>query len=153
MLPKSMIRKIDFEIDQIEELLLSYNDLIQNSLTQPPSLVEITALASVLHSFYNGVENIFCTIAKGIDQKIPDGDHWHTELLNNLGRPSPHRDMCLSSFSADKLKQYLAFRHYYRHSYSFHLDWAEMKSLVEHLQETWTKLKIDIQELISGSLS
>jgi hypothetical protein len=37
----------------------------------------MTALASVLHSFYNGLENIFLSIARHVDQQVPTGDRWH----------------------------------------------------------------------------
>ena len=36
-----------------------------------PDLVEITALASVLHSFYNGLENVFLSISKAVDADVP----------------------------------------------------------------------------------
>lgn len=76
--------QISFEIGQIDELLKSYSDLLKQTQTQTPNLVEITALASVLHSFYNGLENIFLTIAKKIDQKVPETTHWHRDLLTQM---------------------------------------------------------------------
>ena len=61
-LHEKVASKVDFEIGQIEELLASYSELLKRSQTETPNLVDITALGSVLHSFYNGLENIFLTI-------------------------------------------------------------------------------------------
>ena len=62
-----------FEIGQIDQLLAVYADLVERVQQRPPDLVEITAIASVLHSFYNGLENIFLSIAKGVDQQVYTG--------------------------------------------------------------------------------
>jgi len=51
--------QVRFEIGQIDRLLDSYADLLERALHTPPNLIELTAIASVLHSFYNGLENIF----------------------------------------------------------------------------------------------
>jgi len=78
------ITQIKFEIGQIDKLFASYSELLNHAQNNEPNLVEITALASVLHSFYNGLENIFLTIAKRIDSQIPDTDQWHRNLLTNM---------------------------------------------------------------------
>lgn len=78
------ISQMNFEIQQIDELFISYNDLFEKSRDAEPTLIELTALGSVLHSFYNGIENIFETIGKNIDGKLPTGHHWHNELLKQM---------------------------------------------------------------------
>ena len=70
---KKTISQIEFEIGQIDRLFEAYADLLERIHENKPDLVEITALASVLHSFYNGLENIFLSIAKGIDMDVPIG--------------------------------------------------------------------------------
>ena len=39
-------------------------------------MVERTALGSVLHSFYTGLEGIFLTVAKRVDEQVPSGNRW-----------------------------------------------------------------------------
>lgn len=73
--------QIRFEIGQIKTLLRSYATLLEACSVKAPDLVEVTAAASVLHSFYNGVENIFRCIAREIDMHSPSGEHWHRDLL------------------------------------------------------------------------
>lgn len=54
-----VISQVEFETDQIDRLFEEYADLLDRAQEEPLELVEITAVASVLHSFYNGLENIF----------------------------------------------------------------------------------------------
>ena len=49
-----------------------------------PDLFDMTILGSVLHSFYNGLENIFEIIAKNIDGNVPNGNKSHQELLHQM---------------------------------------------------------------------
>jgi len=74
--PEKAISQIIFEIQQIDELFTSFSELLEKSKVEEPTLVELTAIGSILHSFYNGVENIFKTIGKNIDGEIPSGNHW-----------------------------------------------------------------------------
>jgi hypothetical protein len=63
-LTNRVISQIEFELGQIEQLFEAYVDLLDRRNKKKPDLVEITALASILHSFYNGLENIFLSIPK-----------------------------------------------------------------------------------------
>jgi hypothetical protein len=72
-LAKKVISQVEFEIGQLEQLFASYANLIERANKTDLDLIEVTALASVLHSFYNGLENIFLSIAKGIDNDVPTG--------------------------------------------------------------------------------
>ncbi len=73
--------QIRFEMQQIGQLLEFYRGLLEKCRHEEPDLVEVTAVASVLHSFYNGIENIFLSIAKKIDKNVPSGTQWHRDLL------------------------------------------------------------------------
>jgi hypothetical protein len=87
-------------------------------------MIEVTACASVLHSFYNGLENIFLSIVKRIDRNVPTGDRWHRDLLYQMGKETPERKQVLTNKTIDQLVDYMGFRHFYRHSYSFSLEWV-----------------------------
>lgn len=51
-----IISQIEFEISQIDQLFIAYSDLLERAQNNTPDLVEVTAVASVLHSFYNGLK-------------------------------------------------------------------------------------------------
>jgi len=89
------ISLIRFEIEQVNKLLESYELLIEKCKLSEPDLIEITAAASVIHSFYNGVEKIFLTIGKHIDNKTPEGHQWHRDLLKQMGGKTDVRENAL----------------------------------------------------------
>jgi len=90
-LANKVARQILFEIEQIDLLFDTYRDLLERARQNQPDLVEVTALASVLHSFYNGIENIFLSIVKGVDADVPTGSQWHRDLLTRMAESTPHR--------------------------------------------------------------
>lgn len=140
-----VVAQIQFEIEQIDQLFVAYEALFQRA-QQPaaPNLVEITALASVLHSFYTGLENIFTSIAKGIDGNVPGGPQSHRDLLLRIGQSNEHRSAVLTEQAIAQLNSYLGFRHFYRHTYSFYLDWADLKELVDPMLHVWLQIKAEL---------
>ena len=143
-----MIKKIKFQVEQIDELLRVYARLFKDCREKKPELLEITALGSVLHSFYNGLENIFLLIAKEIDGAIPSGSQWHQELLLEMAKANTKRGKVISPPRREKLTAYLAFRHFYRHSYAFFLKWEDMQNLVLSLPEIWEQTKRELEQFL-----
>jgi hypothetical protein len=149
-LHEKVASQLKFEIDQIDRLSSTYADLVEKVRNSTPDLVEVTALASVLHSFYNGLENIFLSVAKGIDQEVPTGAQWHRDLLNQMAQATSHRGPVLALETTHHLANYLAFRHFYRHSYSFFLSWQEMEKLVIELAEVWSQTKQELEQFLGS---
>jgi hypothetical protein len=85
------ISQVRFEIEQVDQLLETYADLLERVQRNTPDLIEVTAVASVLHSFYNGLESIFLAIAKGIDADVPSGAQWHRDLLTQMAKSTSKR--------------------------------------------------------------
>lgn len=123
-----VVSQVEFEIGQIEHLFESYADLLEQAQEKAPDLVEVTAVAAVLHSFYNGLENIFLSIAKGIDRDVPAGVQWHRDLLTRMMEATSGRGPVLTVDMAHRLANYLAFRHFYRRSYTFFWSGTNWKS-------------------------
>lgn len=127
---EKVISQVKFEVSQIDELFKSYSSILQKIRKEEPDLIEVTAFASILHSFYNGLENIFLCIVKRIDRNVPAGNRWHRDLLYQMGKATPKRNQVLSNKTIDKLTDYMGFRHFYRYSYSFLLKWEEIEKLI-----------------------
>ena len=142
--------KIRHEIDQIDGLIESFQPLLEITRTKEPDLVELSALATVLHSFYNGIENIFSIIAKQVDRRFPDGMKWHRDLLIQMSESIGNRKAVIGADQYQTLLEYLSFRHFFRHSYSYHLDWPQMKSLVNEIDATWDGMKVAIRACIAN---
>lgn len=66
-------------------------------------------------------------------------------MLVRMSEPTPERDAVLSSAVSEQLDSYLVFRHFYRHAYSFFLDWNELEKLVVPLPEVWQQTKAELQ--------
>ena len=109
----------------------------------------MTILGSVLHSFYNGVENIFEIIAKNVDGQVPRGNKSHQELLHQMASENSYRKEILNEKLYIELREYATFRHFYRHAYSFQLNWEKMKPLVNNLFGVWEEIKLSIENFIN----
>ena len=149
-LDKTIIERISFEIAQINKLISVYADILDRRDKEAPGLVEITALGGVLHSFYTGLENIFLNIAKRIDKQIPTGAEWHHDLLNQMTQAELYRNPVLSEALAERIDQYLGFRHLFRHAYTFIMRWDEMEKLVTTLPEIWKQVQEQLVVFLDG---
>jgi len=140
--------KISLEIEQIDELFVVYADLLEKARRQTPDLVEVAAIGSILHSFYQGLENIFLRVAKELDRDIPSGSESHRALLHQIGQPTPQRPAVLAPALTQKLDGYLTFRHFYRHSYTYFLNWVKLEQLVISLEAVWSQAKAELNEFL-----
>ena len=101
-----------------------------------------------MHSFYNGLENIFEIIAKNIDGNVPTGNKSHQELLYQMAIANEKRKEIFSEELYAKLKEYATFRHFYRHAYSFQMNWEKMKSLVKTIHLIWKDVKLSFEKFM-----
>lgn len=139
------VKKILFETEQINCLFELYAEVLDKVKQHDPDLIQVTAPASVLHSFYNGLENIFLHIAKGIDKEVPADSAWHRKLLMRMSEETPNRKAVLSAGLSETLTEYMGFRHFHRHSYSFFLDWQKLEKLVIPVSEIWKQVREELQ--------
>ncbi len=103
-------------------------------------------------SFHNGLENIFRLIAKKIDEKKPTSERWPVELLDQVVNTSKNRKKIVhTNTTYEILKEYLGFRHFSRHAYSFDLNWDLMKDLIYGIEEikinTISELMLFIEDI------
>jgi hypothetical protein len=143
--------QVAVEQTQITQLLRLYEEIIDTSSHQEPNFVELSALASLLHSFYTGVENIFKRIALEIDGYFPSGDASHRDLLTLMAERTANRPPVISQELQIRLGAYLSFRHVFRHAYSFQLDWDKMRNLVLQSEITWQELQMELRQFFSQS--
>jgi hypothetical protein len=131
-------------VEDINDLLTSYEELFRKVQQDEPNLVELAALGSILQSFYNGVEGIFILIAKQIDKKMPGDNTWHQTLLNQVLESNNNRGSVITYDTASDLAAYMKFRHFFRHAYTFMLDWKRLEPLVDELEIIWAAVRDDV---------
>jgi len=143
-LAKPLFQTITVEIAQLDQLFATYGVLLAQVQQRPPDAVELAALATVLHSFYNGAEGVFVAVARQLDQHVPDETRWHRFLLAQVARPTAMRPALISALLEARLTDYLAFRHYFRHAYAFTLDWPRLEPLARGLSSVHNALRDEL---------
>ena len=110
-------KNIEFEFSQIEaeleiiQMLKVVND--QNGLDK----IQLRAAASSLHSIYNGLEKILYILLKTRNITIQSTSKWHTQLLEYA-----FKEKLITENQYSSLKEYMGFRHFFRHNYGFMID-------------------------------
>lgn len=133
-----------FEFNNLQRLVDEMKELL-SKISECPSFIEIRSAASILHDFYSGVEKIFKRIALSVDNNLPKGEDWHRELLLQMAKPFGKRKKAIISGKLlEKLKEYLRFRHLFRHIYGFELKWESFKELCNKLGEIFKEFQSEI---------
>ena len=131
-----LAKQVAVEVAQLRRLVDSHRPLIEACGTSTPDTIGLSALAAMLHSFYNGVENLFKRVATKIDGGLPTTKAWHRRLLNSMANPTGARPALISASLRDAFRGDLDFRHFFRHAYTFDLRWSKMGKLVRECEST-----------------
>ena len=130
------IDKINAETENVEKVI---SVIEKYSNREDLSELELAGLATYIHNFYNGVENIIKQILKSKNVTFKDSPSWHRDLLL-----SASENNIISEEFYEVLLKFLSFRHFFVHSYSFILDYKELKSLIDIMPDIWSSFKSQI---------
>ena len=131
-------QKINAELENIDEV---FKEIPSHQKLPYLSTLELAGVAALLHSFYNGIENILKQILSAYNIAIPEGKSWHKELLEISVKSEIISEECKNS-----LWQYLAFRHFFSHAYAFDLYSEKMEPLVEDSEKIYSIFKKEISK-------
>ncbi len=140
--------QVALELEQLERLLEVHASLIHEVEARPPDPVELSALAALLHSFYNGVENICKRITFATVGELPQGELRHRKLLEGMSASLPGRPAVFSPGTKDELRLYMDFRHVFRHAYTFELRWTKMAGLVHGCEDLLRRLEQELEAFL-----
>jgi uncharacterized protein YutE (UPF0331/DUF86 family) len=139
--------RIADELNDIREVVERVEKKLKDISQTIPDDFTIVGFAGYVHSFYNGLEKIFDLIADYIDHFEPPDKAWHKELLKQMTRELQGvRPAVLTKELAAVLEDYLEFRHFFRHSYSYDVDWDELKPKAENLKPIFEKFEAALQQ-------
>ncbi len=127
---KNEIEKLDKHVD-LSELM------VKKCSSQEPDYYDLCAVSSMLHSFYNGVENICRIIAKNLDGVVFSGSRSHSDLLESMFVKTQKRDAVFGEELKPILVDYMGFRHFIRHSYGYSIKWEKAEPLFMNLRKNW----------------
>ena len=112
------LQKIDFVISEFKK--------VQYKIDLPPDQVpnyDRGAIGYLLHNFYNGCENIFKSIARFFENDLGPQE-WHKDLLKRMKiEVAGYRPKVIDDELFLLLDDFRAFRHKFRYTYAFELDW------------------------------
>ena len=148
---KELIEEIKEEIKNLERLEGELKSVLDDisAMEREPTFKEIRISGSILHDFYSGIEKIFERISLAVDNNFPQGEKWHIILLSQMAKSyGDIRPAVISENLYEKLKEYLKFRHLFRHIYGFELKWERIKPLVLSMPDVFHNLKKDIRKFM-----
>ena len=150
MFPERVSKKIEFELQELDNLLETYRQEIEECLEakETPVGLEIIGVAGTLQSFYQNLERIFAIIVKEIDEEAPTGGGWHKKLLMQVSRETDKRPAVISKELKEELDEYLGFRHVQRNIYSHNLKWEEFEHLVIKLEDVKNRFKKEVNSFL-----
>lgn len=144
---------VEDELTSLERVTEEMEDLLAES-ARPPTRTELRAIASILHEFYNGVERIFERMAVGLGEELPRGSHWHVDLLTQMTTPREGvRAAIIDESLYARLKDYLDFRHFFRHAYGYTLEWSQLRWKAESLADTLAMLRDQLHAFFEATES
>lgn len=134
------LKKLDAEFVAIKNLL--------NHRKEDIDFFDKAATGYFLHNFYNGCENVFGMIARFFENDL-GSQSWHRDLLKRMKLDIPgYRPRLIDDETFDTLNEFRAFRHVFRHCYSFHLDWEREIIIAMKYPVVWEALEKQVLDFL-----
>lgn len=90
--------------------------------------------------------NVSSRLATRVDRTVPEGHHWHQDLLDQMNTElSGVRPAVLSDQTREKLDRYRGFRHVVRNVYAFEFDPEQIGLLMKRLPEAKERVFGDLR--------
>jgi hypothetical protein len=137
-------KQMRVEFSQLNQLLETHRPLLEKCKISKPDPMERSALAAMLHAFYTGIENLLKRIALEMNGELPEGEFWHRNLLEEMAVPAQNRPAIISPALKESLRNYLEFRHVFRHAYTFELRWEKMSVLVRDCEKVLQEIELEL---------
>lgn len=132
-------------IDDLQSIKRIYDKLNREKGTveNTPSEAQLINIGYYLHNLYNAFENIFLNIADVFENQIKEKSRWHYSLQKRMAlNIEDIRPKVISKETSNYLDELRRFRHIFRHSYDYEIDWERLKIVLkkaEKLQRIYQK--------------
>jgi uncharacterized protein YutE (UPF0331/DUF86 family) len=131
---------VEAEYEQIERALAAIPEGRSHSEL---SMLELARVAALLHNFYNGIENVLKGAVQNLGLDLPEGESWHRDLVNLAASEG-----LIAEATAENLRAYLAFRHFFIHAYALDLLPERLEPLTNKASLVFKAFRRDIQKAI-----
>jgi hypothetical protein len=141
-------RLLEEHLSKLHRLIDDHGPVLSQLAAREPTLIEREAIATMLHSFYTGVEFILRGIAVEFDGDVPKSADWHSALLEQMTASTFSRPAVLSNATSLELREFLEVRHRIRNIYGFEVDWSRMKPLTQRAPSALDKFESELRRFI-----
>ena len=136
----NLSEKVEAELEQVEQALREL-PLARGMLKL--SVLELAGTASLLSSFYHGMENILKQALLATGTALPTWAAWHRDLLQ-----AACAEGIVSAETRDRLAPYLAFRHFFTHAYGFELEVEQLQPLVRDVRLDRSRFQAEARRFV-----
>ena len=134
---------------QLGEIDRVYERIEKRRTGQGPAYIE--SLAYQLHNLYCAYEDLFKIVAEYFENQIEDETRWHQELLWRMTLSIEGvRPALLSRESFRLLDSLRAFRHFFRHAYTYELDPRKVRLVLEDALAVRKKVLDDVHQFLQA---
>jgi hypothetical protein len=146
---KADVRDELAKLEQLRQAFAALTPMLAKTPDEVP-FYDRAALGYYLHSFYNGCENIFRAVARFFENDL-DADGWHRDLLKRMKLELPgYRPALIDEELYALLNDFRGFRHVFRHSYTFELDWERERLVASKLDRAASLLREQVEVFLGG---
>lgn len=116
---------------QIKEIERIFTEIEDRKKGAKRSKAKLESLAYKLHNLYCAFEDLFKIVARHFENQVEDIARFHKELLKRMSiQIEGVRPALLSEDTFKVLDELRAFRHYFRHAYSYELRYEKIKPVI-----------------------
>lgn len=143
---KVLIADIEDDLESISKIKTNFDKFTKDIENKIPDQYQRIVIAYFMHNFYNGCESILKNIALVFENNI-DSQSWHKSILKRMKLDIEDlRPAVISEELYEILDDFRAFRHVFRHVYSYELDWEKEKLVVNKFDEAVVRFEREIKK-------
>ena len=149
---EKLTQRIVAELAKIERIVGHIRVALQDIEDAPGRYrrsVEIE-IAKHLYDVYMGMETIFRQIAREVDEHMPQGETWHKDLLTQMTEPRAERPPVISQKTAQRLEQFLGFRHVFAHLYSIELAYEQTEKNAKSIENLFQDVSEELETFMDS---
>lgn len=145
-----LLSEIDVESSALDRLHDELKDLRagwSRQATQQGAVGRATLLVACvdLHGYYTALEALLERVARAIDEDVPTGPSWHTDLVTQMALEVPGlRPAVIPKAAAADLHELRKFRHFFRNVYVLDPDAARVLEHVERVLRVHPALRATV---------
>ena len=139
--------EIDAQVKEIDRIYQEIEDRRQGAEQSRPVL---ESLGYQLHNLYCAFEDLFKIVAQCFENQIKDISQYHKELLRRISLPVEGvRPRLISEEASREMDELRAFRHFFRHAYSYELRYEKIKFPLDSARKLQGIYKRDIAQFLN----